>query len=105
MNLNNLLDAASFSAKSLKFPNSWVGHLPFASWIMKEVSPKIFVELGTHSGNSYFTFCQSVVEGGLSSKCYAIDTWLGDEHAGHYSDEVFLALMIIIRSTMLVFRD
>ena len=51
--------------------------------------PKIFVELGTHSGNSYFSFCQSVVEAGISTKCYAVDTWQGDEHAGQYSEEIF----------------
>ena len=89
MNQNNLLEIAKFSPKSLQSPNAWVGHLSFAAWVMQEVSPKIFVELGTHSGNSYFSFCQSVVEGNLSSKCYAVDTWQGDEHAGQYSDEIF----------------
>ena len=89
MNQNNLLETASFSPKSLQSPNAWVGHLPFAAWVMQQVSPKIFVELGTHSGNSYFSFCQSVVENGLSCKCYAVDTWQGDEHAGQYSDEIF----------------
>ncbi|MGZ5053641.1 MAG: glycosyltransferase [Methylobacter sp.] len=89
MNLTNLLDITAFSPKSLQPPNAWVGHLPFAAWAIKEFSPKIFVELGTHYGNSYFSFCQSVVENGLSTKCYAVDTWQGDEHAGQYTDEVF----------------
>jgi GT2 family glycosyltransferase/glycosyltransferase involved in cell wall biosynthesis/SAM-dependent methyltransferase len=86
---NTLIKAASFSANSLQFPNAWIGHLPFAAWVVQELSPKIFVELGTHSGNSYFAFCQSVVEAGLSTKCYAVDTWHGDEHAGKYTDEIF----------------
>jgi Methyltransferase domain len=47
------------------------------------------VELGTHWGEAYFTFCQVVQENGLSSLCYAVDHWLGDEHAGHYGEEVF----------------
>jgi len=83
------MTAASFSPDSLQFSNAWVGHLPFAAWISQEVSPKIFVELGTHSGNSYFAFCQSFVEAGISTKCYAVDTWQGDEHAGEYTDEIF----------------
>ena len=66
-----------------------MGHLPFAAWAMQEVSPRIFVELGTHYGHSYFSFCQSVVEAGIQTKCYAVDTWQGDEHAGQYSEEVY----------------
>ena len=89
MNQNNLIAAALFTPNSLQFPNSWVGHLPFAAWVIHDVSPTIFVELGTHSGNSYFSFCQSVVETGISSKCYAVDTWQGDEQAGQYSDNIF----------------
>ena len=86
---NSLFAVASFSPNSLQSPNAWVGHLPFAAWVIQEVSPKIFVELGTHSGNSYFSFCQSVVEAGISSKCYAVDTWQGDIHSGQYGDEIF----------------
>lgn len=89
MNQNNLLDIAAFTPRVLDAPPAWVGHLPFAAWVIREVSPKIFVELGTHSGNSYFSFCQSVVEAGLATKCYAVDTWQGDEHAGQYGDEIF----------------
>ena len=83
------LNAASFKPLSLVSPNPWVGHLPFAYWIMGAIRPSIFVELGTHSGNSYFAFCQSVKELKLSSNCYAIDTWQGDTHAGQYDDSVF----------------
>jgi hypothetical protein len=90
MNLNNLLEISAFSPKSLQDPKAWIGHLPFAAWVIKELAPKGFVELGTHSGNSYFSFCQSVVENDLPTKCYAVDTWQGDEHAGHYNDEVFI---------------
>ena len=89
MNQNNLLSVASFSPRSLQFPNAWIGHLPFAAWVIQATGPKTFVELGTHSGNSYFSFCQSVLEAGFSTKCYAVDTWQGDEHAGEYDDEIF----------------
>jgi len=89
MNQNSLLDIAAFSPRSLQSPSAWLGHLPFAGWVIQEISPKIFVELGTHSGNSYFSFCQSVVEAGISTKCYAVDSWQGDEHAGQYDEETF----------------
>jgi hypothetical protein len=63
--------------------------LPFAAWLVKELSPTVLVELGTHTGNSYFSFCQSIAESELDTKCYAVDTWHGDKHAGEYGDEVF----------------
>ncbi len=63
--------------------------MPFAAWLIHTVNPKIFVELGTHSGNSYFSFCQSVKENNLATKCYAVDTWRGDKHAGLYGNEIF----------------
>ena len=88
MDEDKLLDAASFSPRSLE-PSAWLGHLPFAGWVIQEVSPNIFVELGTYRGSSYFSFCQSVADAGLVTKCYAIDTWKGDDHAGHYGDEVY----------------
>lgn len=89
MNQERLLRAAAFTPNSLESPNAWVGHLPFAAWLIQEISPKIFVELGTHTGNSYFSFCQSVLEYGLSTKAYAVDTWQGDEHAGQYGDDIY----------------
>jgi len=89
MSPNNLIAAASFTPNLLQSPSAWLGHLPFACGVIQEVKPKIFVELGAHYGHSYFAFCQSVVEAGLSTKCYAVDTWQGDEHAGQYDNEIF----------------
>ncbi|MFA5923554.1 MAG: class I SAM-dependent methyltransferase [Methylococcaceae bacterium] len=86
---NSLITAATITPNSLQLPNSWVGHLPFAAWLIQEISPTIFVELGIHSGNSYFSFCQAVVEAKLTTKCYAVDSWQGDEHAGQYNEEMF----------------
>jgi len=67
----------------------WTGHLAFASDLIVATQPELIVELGTHWGEAYFTFCQTVEEHGLSSLCYAVDHWLGDEHAGRYGEEVF----------------
>jgi hypothetical protein len=73
-------------------PSAWVGHLPFAFWAVEEARPRILVELGSHNGTSYLGFCQAVARCGLDTKCFAVDTWQGDEHSGFYGDEVFEAL-------------
>ncbi len=73
-------------------PSAWIGHLPFASWLVERCAPDVVVELGTHTGASYMSFCQAVYDRGLSTRCFAVDTWQGDEHAGHYGDEIYLAL-------------
>src|SRR5688572_27258010 len=68
---------------------TWSGHLPFAHDLVAAKRPSLLVELGTHYGESYFGFCQSVEENGVPCRCYAIDTWRGDEHAGWYDESVF----------------
>lgn len=87
--LSGLVAVASFQPRSLTFSSAWAGHIQFAVWMIKEIKPKVFVELGTYSGNSYFSFCQAIVEEKLLTKCYAVDTWQGDEHSGFYNDNVF----------------
>ena len=86
---SKLVQAAQFSPNWIKEPFSWVGHLHFAHFLMNEVKPSTFVELGTHTGNSYFAFCQAVQELNLNTKTFAVDTWSGDIHSGAYDNEVF----------------
>lgn len=62
--------------------DSWHGHIPFAFELIRNTKPKRFVELGTHKGDSYLSFCQAVEHFQTGTKCCSVDTWQGDEHAG-----------------------
>lgn len=91
--LGRCLSPASFWPVENIVPNSaWLEHAPFAFWLMDCLRPRTFVELGTNEGFSYFAFCQAAHRLALETKCYAVDTWQGDEHAGYYGDEVFSAV-------------
>lgn len=93
MNYRSLLQMASWQPLWLQHPPAWVGHMPFAYWLMKETFPFLMVELGTQSGNSYFSFCQSVAENNLKAVCCAVDTWKGDVHSEPYGEEIFDAVL------------
>ncbi len=68
---------------------AWMEHGPFAFWLTRALRPRCFVELGTHTGFSFFAVCQAVAQFRLPTRCHAVDTWQGDEHAGFYGEDVF----------------
>jgi len=61
---------------------SWEEHIPFGMFAVSALRPKVLVELGTFRGVSYCAFCQAVKTTKMATKCFAVDTWQGDEHAG-----------------------
>ena len=65
---------------------AWTDNLHFAYDTIAALRPRVFVELGTDRGESYFAFCQSVAENQTGTRCFAVDTWRGDQQAGGYDE-------------------
>jgi hypothetical protein len=81
----------------LEFPlwleeTAWAGHIPFAMFLVAAFRPRVFVELGAFRGASYCAFCQTVKSAKTGTKCFAVDTWQGDPHAGQIEREVLVKL-------------
>jgi hypothetical protein len=83
------LDPLFWPSPRPSVPSAWYGHVPFAHWIVTSIRPATIVELGTHYGASYSAFCEAVLRSGLKARCFAVDTWEGDQHTGYYGEGVF----------------
>lgn len=68
---------------------AWTPHLHFAYDLVATLKPALLVELGVDRGESYFAFCQSALENKTSTRCFGVDTWRGDQHAGGYDETTF----------------
>jgi Methyltransferase domain len=68
---------------------AWTGHLHFACDLVAVLKPALLVELGVDRGESYFAFCQTAAEHRTGTRCFGVDTWRGDEHAGGYDETTF----------------
>jgi GT2 family glycosyltransferase len=69
--------------------SAWSGHYNFAYDLVANTKPNVIVELGTHKGNSLFSFAQAIKDFNLDTQLHAVDTWKGDEQAGFYGEEVY----------------
>ncbi|HEA1146710.1 TPA: class I SAM-dependent methyltransferase, partial [Escherichia coli] len=87
--LNFIFKSSLFWRPTYLAQSAWLEHIPFAFWLVDTLRPRNIVELGTHYGSSYFSFCQAVSKLDLETCCFAVDTWGGDEHAGLYGEEVY----------------
>ena len=67
----------------------WAGHRWFGYDLVRWARPRRIVELGSHYGCSFFAFCQAVQADRSDCELVAVDNWEGDEHTGHYGEEVY----------------
>lgn len=71
-------------ARRVDVRSAWNEHIPFAYELVRIMKPEVLVELGVHTGVSFFAFCQAVQELRLKTECVGIDLWGGDEICGFY---------------------
>lgn len=83
MDNDDLIDILAYTPMRLEYPFAWVGHLPFAYYLTKKMSPGVIVELGTHKGNSLCAFAEGAKCADTHSLIYGIDSWEGDPHANY----------------------
>jgi O-antigen biosynthesis protein len=93
--LNEIFEHKVIFEQPLKLDgnNTWVQHIPFAFFLVSAAKPKTIVELGVHTGESYFAFCQAVKFLALDARCYGVDSWQGDPHTGYYGDAIYQYLL------------
>jgi glycosyltransferase involved in cell wall biosynthesis/predicted nucleic acid-binding Zn-ribbon protein len=99
------LDSLFWTPSRIGSMSAWWGHVPFAHWLISSLQPGIVVELGTHNGVSFAAFCEAMHRNRLSGRCYAVDTWQGDEQAGWYGEEVFQNLAAFIEPRYAAFAE
>jgi len=81
------------SCRKLHSDSSWIEHIPFAFYLISCLEPGVFVELGVDKGTSFNAFCQAIKTLKTGAKCYGVDTWQGDEHAGFYDEAAYNELL------------
>jgi len=93
--LKILSNQESLIAPTIITETHWAAHVPFVRWLVSELKPKTFVELGTENGHSFFNIAESMHKINLQSSCFAVDTWLGDEFTSEYSKDVYSSVVKI----------
>lgn len=73
---------------------AWTDHLYFAYDLVAPLKPRVMAELGVDRGESYFAFCQSVVENKTGTRCFEIDAWHGDQHARGHDESTFAQVFV-----------
>ncbi len=81
--------SAAFNAPRVYEFSAWSNLIPVLSALLSVAKPRRYVELGVHNGMSFFAACNTAQRISLDLECVAIDSWVGDEHAGFHTADVF----------------
>src|SRR5689334_13018989 len=54
-------------------PPDWIGHIPFALWLVRSLRPAVVVNLGASDSNSHLAFCQAIAAFGLECRAFAVE--------------------------------
>ncbi|MBI4921069.1 MAG: class I SAM-dependent methyltransferase [Devosia nanyangense] len=80
---------AAFAPVETTVSSAWTGHVPTLFFLMRLLSPRRYVELGTQNGMSFFAACQAAAGAEPLCECVAVDSWEGDIQAGMFGEKVF----------------
>ena len=69
--------------------SAWMGLEEIGYGLVRQFRPKVVVELGTHMGFSALAMGAALRKNGDGGQLFAVDTWMGDEHAGFYGDQIY----------------
>jgi hypothetical protein len=86
--INDVINISHRKIESITF-SAWSPLVPVLFSIFLISKPRRYVELGTHHGMSFFAACQAKEMLDLETECIAIDSWVGEAHAGYYDNSVF----------------
>lgn len=75
--------------------SAWYTHAPFVAWLVDVLRPTVVAELGTHMGFSCFALAEAAARLGHPMTISALDSWMGDDHAGFYGEEVLESVRAI----------
>jgi GT2 family glycosyltransferase len=73
---------------------TWLGHAPFAFWLIEAIQPRLLVDLGIDTGNSFASLLQAVKRCNYSTFCCAVGAWDDD---GNF-DDVYQDLSLYLES-------
>lgn len=87
--LNNMTSLTVLQMPDRMVDSAWLGHIPFAMWVVQELIPKVTVELGVHNGASLCAMLQAASNLNQNGRFFGVDSWVGDVHSGDHLPNVY----------------